>query len=178
MDKEVEAATSVDVLIERLTTHPDEFFNKKAVATYDGDRIFAGTKWRRIVVTLMVDQKPGEANLWMNLFTGPEKDRFRTAMYAALRSELDAQIMMALMQGTAMPRTEEEEKAWFQAQMNQAQMAMQQYRNQYQNQICSKQAAMGNQPLTTSVIGGPPPSRTIRSSFQQYLTDWLGDPKP
>lgn len=166
MDKEVEAATSVDVLIERLATHPDEFFNKHAVVTYDGDKIFAGTKWRRIVVTLMVDAAPGEANLWMNLFTGPEKDRFRTAMYAALRSELDAQIMMALMKGTAMPRTEEEEKAWYQAQMGQTQMAT------YSRGQAAQGAIAGGSSILAQAMN------TQKASHGNFLTDWLNRCNP
>lgn len=172
MDKEVEAATSVDVLIERLSTHPEEFFNKQSVVTYDGDKIFAGTKWRRIVVTLMVDQKPGEANLWMNLFSGAEKDRFRIAMYAALRSELDGQIMMALMQGSALPMDREEQEVYYKAQALQSQMA------KYQSaQARYAQGSLGS--LAGAAAGAqtiPPPSASKTSkggSLQQYLTDWM-----
>lgn len=89
-------STSVDVLIARLESHPDEFFCREAVSSYDGARIFANTKWRRITTSLMVDKDPGEQNLWMDLFTPDERERFRTAMYKALRAELDTQIMRVL----------------------------------------------------------------------------------
>lgn len=90
------ASTSVDVLIARLESHPDEFFCREAVSTYDGARIFTNTKWHRITTSLMVDKDPGEQNLWMDLFTPDERERFRTAMYKALRAELDTQIMRVL----------------------------------------------------------------------------------
>lgn len=89
-------STSVDVLIARLEPHPDEFFCREAVSAYDGARIFASTKWRRITTSLMVDKAPGEQNLWMDLFTPEERERFRAAMYKALRAELDTQIMRVL----------------------------------------------------------------------------------
>ena len=89
-------STSVDVLIARLESHPDEFFRREAVATYDGAKIFYDTKWKRITTTLLVDRDPGEQNLWMDLFTPDERARFRAAMYKALRAELDTQIMRVL----------------------------------------------------------------------------------
>lgn len=89
-------STSVDVLIARLESHPDEFFRREAVSTYDGARIFANTKWHRITTTLLVDRAHGEQNLWMDLFTREERERFRSAMYKALRAELDTQIMRVL----------------------------------------------------------------------------------
>lgn len=89
-------STSVDVLIARLESHPDEFFCREVVSAYDGARIFASTKWHRITTSLMVDKAPGEQNLWMDLFTPEERERFRAAMYKALRAELDTQIMRVL----------------------------------------------------------------------------------
>lgn len=97
MSEDVSSATSVDVLIERLSSHPQEFYNASAVVSYDGEKIFSGTKYRRIVTTLMVDKQPGEQNLWIDLFTEEERQRFRRAMIAALRGDLDTQIMRTMM---------------------------------------------------------------------------------
>lgn len=94
---EVVASTSVDILVERLKTHPEEFFNKDCVVSRDGEKIFAHTKWRRIVTLLMADAPEGTSdNLWLNLFKPDEVKRFRTAVYAAMRAEIDTAIVKVL----------------------------------------------------------------------------------
>lgn len=90
-------STSVDILVERIKTHPEEFFNKDSVVSRDGEKIFAHTKWRRITTLLMADPPEGVAdNLWLNLFKPDEVQRFRAAMYAALRAEIDTAIVKVL----------------------------------------------------------------------------------
>ncbi len=94
---EVITSTSVDILVERLKTHPEEFFNKDCVVSRDGEKIFAHTKWRRIVTLLMADAPEGSSdNLWLNLFKPDEVGRFRAAMYAAMRAEIDTAIVRVL----------------------------------------------------------------------------------
>lgn len=90
-------STTVDVLIARLETHPDEFFKREAVASYDGEKILARTKWRRITASLMVDETASEQNLWINLFSQEERQRFRAAFYKAVRAEMDTQIMRVVL---------------------------------------------------------------------------------
>lgn len=90
-------STTVDVLIARIETHPDEFFKREAVASYDGEKILAHTKWRRITTSLMVDETASEQNLWINLFSQEERQRFRAAFYKAVRAELDTQIMRVVL---------------------------------------------------------------------------------
>lgn len=90
-------STSVDILVERVKTHPEEFFNKDCVVSRDAEKIFAHTKWRRITTLLMADPPEGVAdNLWLNLFKPDEVQRFRAAMYAALRAEIDTAIVKVL----------------------------------------------------------------------------------
>ena len=105
--KDTEAST-IDVLIARLSTHPEEFFNADAVVTQDGARIFQHTKWRRITAMLM-DPTNGP-NLWVELFKPAEKQRFRDAMHTALRGVLDTQMMKVLMGGDPI-ELDPEEKA-------------------------------------------------------------------
>lgn len=90
-------STSVDILVERIKTHPEEFFNKDSVVSRDGEKIFAHTKWRRITTLLLADAPAGSTdNLWLNLFKPDEVQRFRAAMYAALRAEIDTTIVKVL----------------------------------------------------------------------------------
>ena len=91
-------STTVDVLIARLSTHPEEFFNAEAVVTQDGARIFANTKWRRITTMLMTPMN-GESNMWLELFSDAEKERFKTAMMGALRGVIDTQMLKVLTGG-------------------------------------------------------------------------------
>ena len=90
-------STSVDILVERVKTHPEEFFNKDCVVSRDAEKIFAHTKWRRITTLLLADAPEGVTdNLWLNLFKPDEVQRFRKAMYAAMRAEIDTAIVKVL----------------------------------------------------------------------------------
>ena len=42
----IDTCTTVDVLIERLQTHPEEFFDKALVSVSGAKDIVAGTKWQ------------------------------------------------------------------------------------------------------------------------------------
>lgn len=93
-----ETATSVDVLIERLTTHPQEFFRREHVSREGETRIIEGVKWHRVITLLACGEKEG-FNIWTAMFTAEEKLRFREAFMKAVRAELDAQIMQRLVSG-------------------------------------------------------------------------------
>lgn len=94
----IDTCTTVDVLIERLQTHPEEFFDKAHVSTSSARDIVAGTKWQRIASLLWAD-KPAQSNLWYDMFTSDERERFKAAFVKAVRAELDAQITNRLVNG-------------------------------------------------------------------------------
>ena len=158
MTEEISTSTSVDVLIERLKTHPDEFYNRTAISSYDGEKVFAGVKWRRVIVTLMTDTPPtAKDNLWLNLFSEDEKQRFRAAMYETLRGELDGQIMRAMVTGHALDYDEEREMQKAQHSLHQQIQALkasslQSFANQQAMGIANTQAS-SNSVLTTGYGG-------------------------
>jgi len=183
MDEEISTHTSVDVLIERLKTHPDEFYNRAAISTYDGAKVFSGVKWRRIIVTLMTDT-PSTAgdNLWLNLFSEDEKQRFRAAMYSTLRGELDGQVMRAMVTGNALDYDAEKDalevqKKIMQNSIHAQKLAMQQaYANQ-QNSIGQTMAAQGTLTVCYGMTGATANQtlakrRGLLDSVSDYLKEW------
>lgn len=94
----IDTCTTVDVLIERLQTHPEEFFDKAHVSTSSARDIVAGTKWQRITSLLWAD-KPAQTNLWYDMLTSDERERFKAAFTKAVRAELDVQITNRLVNG-------------------------------------------------------------------------------
>lgn len=95
----VNEASSIDVLIERLGTHPQEFFNESAVVDRDGARLFNRVKFYSLVTVLLVDKTPGEYNLWVDLFSEDERKRFRAAFHKAVRAVIDAKVMQVIFAG-------------------------------------------------------------------------------
>jgi len=164
--KEAES-TTVDVLIARISTHPEEFFVAEAVITQDGARIFAGTKWRRITTMLMAPTN-GEMNLWIEMFSDEEKARFRTAMLEALRGVIDTQMMKVLTGGDPVELDPEEKQRRQEIAMKQA--LMQQYaQNQQQMNALGAMASQGLTGHLTLGYGGP--SLPSHSSYEKYLED-------
>lgn len=145
---EVVASTSVDILVERLKTHPEEFFNKDCVVSRDGEKIFAHTKWRRIVTLLMADAPEGFSdNLWLNLFKPDEVKRFRTAMYAAMRAEIDTAIVKVLVGETPDRLNQDAEEARLAMQaINNASARYRLYASQARNP--------GNAAIAGGLLGG------------------------
>jgi hypothetical protein len=94
----IDTCTTVDVLIERLQTHPEEFFDKALVSVSGAKDIVAGSKWQRITSLLWAD-KPQQTNLWYDMFTSDERERFKAAFVKAVRAELNAQITNRLING-------------------------------------------------------------------------------
>lgn len=180
MTEEISTSTSVDVLIERLKTHPDEFYNRAAISSYDGEKVFSGVKWRRVIVTLMTDTPPtAKDNLWLNLFSDDEKQRFRTAMYATLRGELDGQVMRAMVTGHALDYGAEKEALDRQIQA-QKMSAMQAYQNQ---NLMGHANTFSNQNLSGGLITGYGTTgatanqtlakrRGMLDSLSGYLKEW------
>lgn len=184
MTEEISTSTSVDVLIERLKTHPDEFYNRAAVSSYDGEKVFSGVKWRRVIVTLMTDT-PSTAgdNLWLNLFSDDEKQRFRDAMYATLRGELDGQVMRAMVTGHALDYDADKEQMMAQNALSKAQLQaqkaamMQAYQNQQLMGIANQQNSLGNLTVgygnalgTQGVSSGG--TSGLLGSLKEYLKEW------
>ena len=93
-----DTCTTVDVLIERLQTHPEEFFDRTLVSVSGAKDIVGGTKWQRITSLLWAD-KPAQTNLWYDMFTSDERERFKAAFTKAVRAELDVQITNRLVNG-------------------------------------------------------------------------------
>ena len=186
------ATTSVDILVERLKTHPEEFFNKDCVVSRDGEKIFAHTKWRRIVTLLMADAPEGSSdNLWLNLFKPDEVGRFRVAMYAAMRAEIDTAIVKVLVGETPdrlNPDAEEEHLA-MQA-INNASARYRLYASQARNPGSAaiaggllgagaqvQNAAMAQNPMnsqiTTSILTPPPAPPTTAEKLLATAKGWL-----
>lgn len=133
-------STTVDVLIARLSTHPEEFFVAEAVITQDGARIFAGTKWRRITTMLMTPMN-GEMHLWIEMFSDEEKARFRTAMLEALRGVIDTQMMKVLTGGDPVELDPEEKQRRQAAAVKNS--LLQQYNIQKHQMVAQQMNALG-----------------------------------
>lgn len=99
MENQVEPGTSVDVLIERLKSHPHEFYNSKCIVDRNAAQLFYGVKFHTLVTVLMVDKQPDEQNLWIDIFSPEERARFRKAFYESIRAVLDTAIMQELVCG-------------------------------------------------------------------------------
>jgi len=123
----IDTCTTVDVLIERLQTHPEEFFDKALVSVSGAKDIVAGSKWQRITSLLWAD-KPQQTNLWYDMFTSDERERFKAAFVKAVRAELDAQITNRLINGAEFEDVAQEialKQAHYVAQQKQAQLIVQ-----------------------------------------------------
>lgn len=123
----IDTSTSVDVLIERLQTHPEEFFDKTRVSVRGAEDIVFGTKWQRITSLLWADE-PQQTNLWYDMFTSDERERFKAAFVKAVRAELDAQITNRLINGAEFEDVAQEialKQAHYVAQQKQAQLIIQ-----------------------------------------------------
>lgn len=133
-------STTVDVLIARLSTHPEEFFVAEAVITQDGARIFAGTKWRRITTMLMTPMNV-EGNMWLEMFSDEEKARFKAAMMGALRGVIDTQMMKVLTGGDPVELDPEEKQRRQEIAMQQQIRA--QHANYQQQALANQVNALG-----------------------------------
>ena len=100
MDKPetMDTATTVDMLIERMKTHPQEFFNEASLGSGDANAIFSATKWRRITVALL-EESPTVGNMIQAWFKPTEIVRFREGLMGVMRDAFDAQLVEALVSG-------------------------------------------------------------------------------
>jgi hypothetical protein len=100
----VEGYTTVDMLIERLGTHPDEFFNASRLPLLDGSKCLEGVRWRKLVGHLCNAATTG-------MFSLEEKSRFAIALDKAMRVAFDALLIQSIITGESMEKDENQTKA-------------------------------------------------------------------
>lgn len=92
---------SIDLLIARLETNPEEFFDEnRVVFDYDTNvQKKAPPRWAPIVQCILSKEQS-----WVNMFTDAERSKLQTALNVAMRKTVDAKIMRALLTGEPPPR--------------------------------------------------------------------------
>lgn len=141
-EPQVVPATTVDMLIERIGTHPQEFFNTETIWRLDATETLVNTRWRTLTSHLCNPATTG-------LFSQDEKKRFTKALDVAMRQAFDAHLCRALVTGETLDaefKREESKKAG-------AVMAAQQMAAQQNAQNQAYQNALYGQGMLTTGIG-------------------------
>lgn len=89
---------SIDLLIARMETHPEEFFDKDMLLDFESfESSVLKSKWGRIVGACI--GLTSNIAAISRLVTAEEKDRMSAALVAIMRAAVDGEIMRATMSG-------------------------------------------------------------------------------
>jgi hypothetical protein len=93
---------SIEILIARMETHPEEFFDKDMLLDCEPMNVaVANSKWGPVVLRILATDVTTETISGLApLYTADEKKRAEKALYKILREAIDAEIVRATMTGT------------------------------------------------------------------------------